>query len=65
MAHVTEHPFRVKRRKLDDDPPRNEESLITSSAQLREVLLFQQNAQTANKGELVHSPRLSTSLSGH
>ncbi|KAJ6037148.1 hypothetical protein N7540_001427 [Penicillium herquei] len=50
MAHVTEHPFRVKRRKLDEDSHGNEEVSFNSAAQLREVLLFQQNPQTANKG---------------
>lgn len=50
MAHITEHPSRAKRRKLDDDQV-GEEVNFTSPAQLRELLLFQQNAPTAKQGE--------------
>ncbi|KAJ5653804.1 hypothetical protein N7490_000807 [Penicillium lividum] len=50
MANVTEHPIRVKRRKLDDKPHANQEASFTSPAQLREVLSFKQNPQLANKG---------------
>ncbi|KAJ5107276.1 hypothetical protein N7456_003951 [Penicillium angulare] len=50
MAHIAEHPLRLKRRKLDDDSHATEEVTFTSPAQLREVLAFQQNPQTTNKG---------------
>ncbi|KAJ5091929.1 hypothetical protein NUU61_006799 [Penicillium alfredii] len=49
MAHVTEHPFRIKRRKLEDPQP-GDEATITSSTQLRDLLLFQQNAPAAKQG---------------
>lgn len=51
MSHVTEHPFRAKRRKLDDEPQSTEDVSITSPAQLRDLLVFQQNPPVANKGE--------------
>lgn len=51
MANVTEHPFRVKRRKLDEGSQGNQDVTFTSSAQLRGALAFQQNPQLANKGE--------------
>lgn len=51
MAHVAEHPFRTKRRKLDDESQAPDDVSITSAAQLRDLLLFQQNAPVANEGE--------------
>ncbi|KAJ5918959.1 hypothetical protein N7466_002960 [Penicillium verhagenii] len=50
MANVTEHPFRVKRRKLDEDSHPKQDVSFTSPAQLRGLLTFQQNPQLANKG---------------
>jgi nucleolar pre-ribosomal-associated protein 1 len=50
MAHIAEHPSRAKRRKLDDEQP-SEDVNFTSPSQLRELLLFQQNAPTAKQGE--------------
>jgi hypothetical protein len=50
MSHITEHPSRAKRRKLDDPKPA-EEINITSAAQLRELLAVQQNAPLARQGE--------------
>jgi nucleolar pre-ribosomal-associated protein 1 len=50
MAHIAEHPSRAKRRKLHDEQT-SEDVNFTSPAQLRELLLFQQNASTAKQGE--------------
>jgi nucleolar pre-ribosomal-associated protein 1 len=50
MAHIAEHPSRAKRRKLDDEQT-SEDVNFTSPSQLRELLLFQQNALTAKQGE--------------
>jgi hypothetical protein len=57
MANVTEHPFRVKRRKLDEGSHGNQDVTFTSAAQLRGALVFQQNPQLANKGESGNSSR--------
>ncbi|KAJ5177558.1 Nucleolar pre-ribosomal-associated protein 1 N-terminal [Penicillium coprophilum] len=52
MSHVTEHPSRAKRRKLDDPKPEktNVTSNIKSAASLRELLAVQQNAPLAKQG---------------
>jgi nucleolar pre-ribosomal-associated protein 1 len=50
MAHITEHPLRAKRRKLDDDSHPVPEVNFTSPAQLRELLVFQQNPATSKQG---------------
>lgn len=60
MANVTEHPFRVKRRKLDEGSQGIQDVTFTSSAQLRGALIFQQNPQLANKGESRNSNRLAS-----
>jgi nucleolar pre-ribosomal-associated protein 1 len=53
MSHVTEHPSRAKRRKLDE--PKTEKPAVTSNiknpSQLRELLAVQQNAPLAKQGE--------------
>ncbi|KAJ5342504.1 hypothetical protein N7541_011628 [Penicillium brevicompactum] len=53
MSHITEHPSRAKRRKLDDPHPENP-TIITSNiknpSQLRELLAVQQNAPLAKQG---------------
>ncbi|KAJ5496440.1 Nucleolar pre-ribosomal-associated protein 1 N-terminal [Penicillium fimorum] len=52
MSHVTEHPSRAKRRKIDD--PKAEKTNVTSNiksaASLRELLAVQQNAPLAKQG---------------
>ncbi|KAJ5807415.1 Nucleolar pre-ribosomal-associated protein 1 N-terminal [Penicillium robsamsonii] len=52
MSHVTEHPSRAKRRKIDDSKPEktNVTSNIKSAASLRELLAVQQNAPLAKQG---------------
>lgn len=50
MAHVAEYPSRAKRRKLDDEQT-SEDVNFTSPSQLRELLVFQQNAPAAKQGE--------------
>ncbi|OQE31505.1 hypothetical protein PENSTE_c001G05292 [Penicillium steckii] len=50
MSHITEHPLRAKRRKIDDNAQSSEEVNFTSPAQLRELLVFQQNPATAKQG---------------
>ncbi|KAJ5098703.1 hypothetical protein N7532_005704 [Penicillium argentinense] len=50
MAHVTEHPLRIKRRKLDEDTQPVEEVTFTSPNQLRDLLVFQQNPVAAKQG---------------
>ncbi|KAJ6144965.1 hypothetical protein N7470_008860 [Penicillium chermesinum] len=62
MAHVTEHPFRTKRRKLDEDSNVQNDSLFTSPAQLRELLTFQQNGPAANKA-IIHFKQFLLSIS--
>lgn len=52
MEHVTEHPFRAKRRKLDEDSQENSEATIKNPSQLRNLLVFQQNAPAAKQGKL-------------
>ncbi|KAJ5894234.1 hypothetical protein N7495_005925 [Penicillium taxi] len=53
MAQVTEHPFRTKRRKLDESATgANDVFNITAPGQLRELLASQQNAGIANRGIL-------------
>ncbi|KAJ5587533.1 uncharacterized protein N7459_003298 [Penicillium hispanicum] len=51
MAHIAEHPFRAKRRKLDGEAHATDDFTITSPTQLRDLLAFQQNVVTAKKGE--------------
>jgi hypothetical protein len=53
MSHITEHPLRTKRRKLDDDSHPVPEVNFTSPAQLRELLVFQQNPATAKQGQSI------------
>lgn len=53
MSHITEHPLRVKRRKLDDNAQPAEDVNFTSPAQLRELLVFQQNPATAKQGQSI------------
>ncbi|KAJ6184929.1 hypothetical protein N7519_006230 [Penicillium mononematosum] len=52
MSHITEHPSRVKRRKIDD--PKAEKPTVTSNiksaASLRDLLAVQQNAPLAKQG---------------
>jgi nucleolar pre-ribosomal-associated protein 1 len=65
MSHITEHPSRAKRRKIDDPKSaelKNVTSNITSAAQLRELLAVQQNAPLAKQGE---TGRKSSKLDGH
>ncbi|KAJ5677769.1 Nucleolar pre-ribosomal-associated protein 1 N-terminal [Penicillium maclennaniae] len=50
MAHVTEHPFRAKRRKLDEDPQESNEPTIKNPSQLRNLLVFQQNPLASKQG---------------
>ncbi|KAJ5457656.1 hypothetical protein N7475_009044 [Penicillium sp. IBT 31633x] len=53
MSHITEHPSRAKRRKLDDSKSTEKPNItsnITSAAQLRELLAVQQNAPLAKQG---------------
>ncbi|CAI7594052.1 unnamed protein product [Penicillium viridicatum] len=52
MSHITEHPSRAKRRKLDDPKPEKPTvtSNIKSAASLRELLAVQQNAPLAKQG---------------
>jgi len=52
MAHVTEHPFRAKRRKLDEDPQEINEATIKNPSQLRNLLVFQQNVPAAKQGKV-------------
>ncbi|KAJ5690013.1 hypothetical protein N7462_004405 [Penicillium macrosclerotiorum] len=49
MAQVAEHPFRAKRRRLDDEQA-GDDVAITSPSQLRNLLAFQQNPVTAKQG---------------
>jgi hypothetical protein len=53
MSHITEHPSRAKRRKLDE--PEAEKPAVISNiknpSQLRELLAVQQNAPLAKQGE--------------
>lgn len=62
MSHVTEHPFRAKRRKLDDDSQENSEATIKNPSQLRNLLAFQQNPPAAKQGKfllnVLRPPRL-------
>lgn len=53
MSHITEHPIRAKRRKIDDNAQSSEEVNFTSPAQLRELLVFQQNPATAKQGQSI------------
>ena len=53
MSHVTEHPFRAKRRKLDEDSQENSEATIKNPSQLRNLLAFQQNAPAAKQGKFL------------
>lgn len=53
MAHITEHPLRAKRRKLDDDTHPAEDVNFSSPAQLGELLVFQQNPATAKQGQSI------------
>ncbi|KAJ5457019.1 hypothetical protein N7530_012293 [Penicillium desertorum] len=52
MSHITEHPSRAKRRKIDD--PKAEKPTVTSNiksaASLRDLLAVQQNAPLAKQG---------------
>lgn len=50
MAHVEDHPSRAKRRKLDEGSQAHPEISITNPSQLRDLLVFQQNAVTAKQG---------------
>ncbi|KAJ5966147.1 hypothetical protein N7481_012861 [Penicillium waksmanii] len=61
MSRITEHPLRAKRRKLDDDSHPVPEVNFTSPAQLRELLVFQQNPATAKQG-LVHFKEFLSSI---
>lgn len=62
MSHITEHPSRAKRRKLDD--PKPEKPIVTSNiksaASLRELLAVQQNAPLAKQGEADREPPKAT-----
>lgn len=51
MAHIEDHPSRAKRRKLDEGSQAQPELTITNPHQLRDLLVFQQNAVTAKQGE--------------
>ncbi|CAG8059748.1 unnamed protein product [Penicillium salamii] len=53
MSHITEHPSRAKRRKLDEPQPEQPATItsnIKNPSQLRELLAVQQNAPLAKQG---------------
>jgi nucleolar pre-ribosomal-associated protein 1 len=62
MSHITEHPSRVKRRKIDDPKPEktNVTSNIKSADSLRGLLAVQQNAPLAKQGEADRKPSKAT-----
>lgn len=68
MAHITEHPSRAKRRKLDEGYSTSEVT-ITSPSQLRDLLAFQENAIAAKQGKLLskflHVPKLTRHSRNH
>lgn len=51
MAHIEDHSSQAKRRKLDEGSQTQPELSITDPHQLRDLLVFQQNAITAKQGE--------------
>jgi Ribosome 60S biogenesis N-terminal. len=51
MEHVTEHPSRAKRRKLDEGSQESSEATIKNPSQLRNLLVFQQNPPAAKQGK--------------
>lgn len=64
MAHIEDNPSRAKRRKLDEGSQTHPEPSITNPHQLRDLLLFQQNAVTAKQGESLFQTSQVSKLTG-